>query len=54
MRIFPRNEEPRAESNPALHEMPEPPGRLGEIVRRLKRRVAADRAAEILPRSEED
>lgn len=54
MRIFRRKEEPRTESNPAFHEMPEPPGRLGEIVRRLKRRVAAERAADLIPRREED
>lgn len=49
-----RKDESTAESEEAIREMREPPGRLGEIVRRLKRRAAAERAAEILARTRED
>jgi hypothetical protein len=48
-----RKDEADTESDAAIREMREPPGRLGEIVRRLKRRAAAERAAEMLARTRE-
>jgi hypothetical protein len=45
-----RKDESNTESDAAIREMCEPPGRLGAIVRRLKLRAATERAAEILAR----